>query len=276
MAYATIMVCLRLERSNAGLLRMAGGLAERFHARVIGVATRQPTPFIYSDTYVPAEIIEQDREEIRKSVGMAEEEFRGALADRADKLEFRSMLMFGPLADYVADEARSADLVLVEADAEGAAFDPLLDVDIGDLAMRAGRPLLVAPSGADAFRLNHALVGWKDTRETRRAIVDALPLLEAASHVTVVEIAAQEEIAEAMARLQDVVGWLERHGVRAESIAAPSTGEDAGRLKAIAREQGADLIVAGAYGHARLREWAFGGVTRDLLRYAGACSLVSH
>ncbi len=276
MTYPTIMVCLRLERSNAGLLRLAGGLAERFRARVIGITTRQPTPFIYSDTYVPAELIEQDRQEIRKSVGMAEEEFRGALADRADKLEFRSMLMFGPLADYVADEARSADLLLIDADAEGAAFDPLVDVDIGDLAMRAGRPLLVAPSGVDALRLKHALVGWNDTRETRRAVVDALPLLEAARQVTVVEIAAEDEIAEAKARLEDVLGWLERHRVSAQSIAAPPTGDDAGQLKAIAREHGADLIVAGAYGHARLREWAFGGVTRELLRHAGVCSLVSH
>ncbi|MEJ1975453.1 MAG: universal stress protein [Acetobacteraceae bacterium] len=59
----------------------------------------------------------------------------------------------------------------------------------------------------------------------------------------------------ARARLADVVGWLERHGIAATSFASPSVGNDADQLAAIAEEQGANVIVAGAYGHNRLREW---------------------
>ena len=120
------------------------------------------------------------------------------------------------------------------------------------------------------------VVGWKDTRETRRAAFDALPLLKKAAHVAVVEIAAEEELAAAGTHLDDVVGWLKRHGVVVVSLAAPSTGDDATQLNAIAEEHGADVIVAGAYGHSRLREWVLGGVTRDLLLRADRCSLVSH
>jgi nucleotide-binding universal stress UspA family protein len=62
----------------------------------------------------------------------------------------------------------------------------------------------------------------------------------------------------------------------AQAIVSPSGGEDSARLGELAREQKADLIVAGAYGHNRLREWMLGGVTRDLLMCADRCSLVSH
>ena len=128
----------------------------------------------------------------------------------------------------------------------------------------------------DGLRLEQVVVAWKDTREARRAAFDALPLLKKAAHVTVVEIAAEAELAMARVRVEDVVGWLKRHGVVAEALTLPSLYEDAGRLNAIAEQRGADVIVAGAYGHSRLREFVLGGVTRDLLLRADRCSLVSH
>lgn len=276
MTYATLMVCLRLERANANLLAIAGDLAERFRAEAVGVVTRQPTPFVYSDSYVPPELVERDRETIRARVKAAEDEFRAALGVRAAGLHWRSSIMFGPLCDYVADEARCADLVLISADGDGFVHDPITDVHVGDLAMRAGRPLLIAPPALESIDLRRAVVGWKDTRETRRAIADALPLLGAADEVTVVEIAAEDDLPEARIRLADVLLWLARHGVKAEALAAPGDGDEARALRAIVRDRDAGLVVAGAYGHSRLREWAFGGVTRALLRDPPACLLVSH
>ena len=85
-----------------------------------------------------------------------------------------------------------------------------------------------------------------------------------------------EDLNAARARLDGVVGWLKRHGIAAVSLAWPSSGDDAAQLNAIAQEQGANVIVAGAYGHSRLREWALGGVTRELLLRADRCVLVSH
>lgn len=114
---------------------------------------------------------------------------------------------------------------------------------------------------------------WKSTSG---AAVDALPLFKKAGHVLVVEIAAEEDLAEARARLKDVAGWLRRHGVSAETLASSSHGEDSAQLRAMAREHAADVVVAGAYGHSRLREWALGGVTRDLLLRTERCSLLSH
>jgi nucleotide-binding universal stress UspA family protein len=148
---------------------------------------------------------------------------------------------------------------------------------MGDLVMQVGRPILIVPAAADKLKLERVVVFWKETREARRAAFDALPLLKKAVNVVVAEIAAEEDLAAVRTHLEEVVGWLKRHGVVAEVLALPSTGDDATGLNAIAEEQGADIIVAGAYGHGRLREWAFGGVTSDLLlRPQDRCSLVSH
>jgi nucleotide-binding universal stress UspA family protein len=142
--------------------------------------------------------------------------------------------------------------------------------------LQAGRPVLVVPGAANKLNLDRIVVGWKDTREARRAVFDALPFLKKAAHVTVVELAEEEELAEAHKHVKDVGGWLKQHGVIAECIALHSAGDEASQLKAIAHKQSAHAIVAGAYGHSRLREFVFGGVTRDLLQCADLCSLMSH
>jgi nucleotide-binding universal stress UspA family protein len=101
-------------------------------------------------------------------------------------------------------------------------------------------------------------------------------MLKKAARVTIVEIASEEELGLARAHLEDVVGWLKRHGIASESLALPTVGDDAMRLSAVSKEQQADVVVAGAYGHSRLREFVLGGVTHDLLLCSNICSLVSH
>lgn len=274
--YRTLMAHLELGHSNAGLLRIAGELAQRFDAGVIGIAMCQPMQIIYSEGYVPADLIVQDREQREKEVAAAEAEFREALQACGERLEWRSKVTADPLADYLAREARSADLIITGVDHNVSVFDHSRHVNIGDVVMHVGRPILVVPTAAAGVRFDSVMVGWKDTRETRRAIVDALPFLQKAAQVAVVEIVAAHELEAAQARLDDVVQWLGRHGVTAEPIARPSGGEDAQQLNAIAVERNAGVIVAGAYGHSRVREWVLGGVTRDLLLRAGCCALVSH
>ena len=276
MTYPTLMVHLTAGSSNAGLLQIAGDLADRFHAHVIGIAACRPMQTVAADGYISGDIVEQDFKQIDDALEAAEVEFRKALPAHANSLEWRSTTTFGPVSDYVASEARSADLVVTGVDRNDSMFDTSRHADLGDLVMRVGRPVLIVPTAAHGVSLDRALVGWKDTRETRRAIVDALPLLKKATFVAVAEIAEESELESARVRLGQVVEWLKRHGVVAESIASASSGEDAIHLDKLAREQKVDVIVAGAYGHNRLREWMLGGVTRDLLLRANGCSLVSH
>lgn len=136
--------------------------------------------------------------------------------------------------------------------------------------------MLIAGAAESRLDLAHAVVFWKDTRENRRVAENALPLLKAADRVTVVEIGASEDPTDARAHTQDVIDWLAHHGVAATARAEVRANEEAGQLHDIARKLEAGLIVGGACGHTRLREWVLGGITRDVLLRPDHCSLVSH
>jgi nucleotide-binding universal stress UspA family protein len=275
LTYASLLVHLELGRTNAGLLQFTGELAERFKAGVIGIAVRQPLQMVYSDGYVSGDVYERDRIEIAKEMKAVESEFRAALQGRVRTVEWRCAERYAYLADYLAAEARAADLIVTGV-AAGDLFDSSRAVSTGDLIMQAGRPVLTVPTAATTLKLDHVLIGWKDTREARRAACDALPLLEQASAVSVVEIAGESDLDAAHRHVADVVNWLQRHHIEAQGSAQLSTGDDATALYALGQDEGVDVIVAGAYGHSRLREWVLGGVTRDLLLSANRCSLVSH
>jgi nucleotide-binding universal stress UspA family protein len=272
--YKTLLVHGELGRSNAHLLRIAGDLAGRFDAGVIGVAMCQPMRIIYSEGYVPGDLIQQDLKERDNDIAAVEVEFRDALQGRVKDFDWRSAVTDEPLSNYLARQACSADLIVTGVDRKVSAFDTR-HLNVGDLAMQAGRPVLVIPeTGGPGFK--RVLVGWKDTREARRAITDALPFLTRADYVGLAEIAPADHLAAVRGRLAEVAVWLSRHGITAKPLAVPSNGDDALQLRELAREHDADMVVAGAFGHSPVREWVFGGVTRDLLLRAGTCALVSH
>lgn len=275
MSYATIMVHLDLARSNASLLAFTADLANRMQAGVIGIVACQPLAVVYGDGMIMGDYVQQDRDEINAEIETARTEFHDVLTSRVSDLQWRSTMTIGALCDYAAEQARSADIILVSV---GAGTPPTSSRRFvtGDLIMRAGRPVLLVPDGVDALGLNRMIVAWKDTREARRAVTDALPLLKLAAEVIVVEIASSDEFAGAEAHCHDLVGWLHRHRVKAAAMPMLSSGNDAATLRSFADDQKADLIVAGGYGHSRLREWVLGGVTRDFLLHADRCSLISH
>ena len=110
------------------------------------------------------------------------------------------------------------------------------------------------------------MIAWKDTREARRAVRDALPLLQEAQRVSIAEVTSEGMEESAVARIADVARYLAHHDVSVGQQTGIAADESEGNvLLRLAREQDADLIVAGAYGHNRLSEWVFGGVTRNLL-----------
>jgi nucleotide-binding universal stress UspA family protein len=134
------------------------------------------------------------------------------------------------------------------------------------------------PPGTSHIFARHIVVGWKDTREARRAVVDAMPVLVAAESIRVIEVVDNgEEIESAAARVDDVVDFLRGHHVTAVGSAVPCRQPTpADELILAAEQMGADLLITGGYGHARLREWVFGGVTSDLLKRCPMCCLMSH
>ncbi|MDX8449451.1 universal stress protein [Mesorhizobium captivum] len=166
--------------------------------------------------------------------------------------------------------ARSADLIVTADGGE----DVFRAVDIGSLVLGAGRPVLVAAANAEHLLGKTVLVAWKDGREARRALSDSLPFLAKANEVVIATMEANSGD-DVPSSLADVAVFLEQHGImaRTEVITGDADGD---RLVAFARSIHADLIVSGAYGHSRLSEWAFGGITRALIRESSINRLLSN
>jgi nucleotide-binding universal stress UspA family protein len=269
------MVHLDLEHHpNEARLRVAADLAEQWDAWVIGIAACDPQPLGYAGAMISADLVQDTREGARRQMAATEAGLREGLKALSGKVEWRSA--FARPTDYVARQARAADLLIVGANKGGGLLDPYWRLDPGALVMAAGRPVLIVPEATEHLAARRIVVGWKDTAEARRAVFDALPLLRGAEKVFVAAVERDEEYARTHKQLDDLVKWLARHGVPAEARCLPPVSEAAIQLDTLAWEEGADLIVAGAYGHSRLREWAFGGVTRDLLTRTSRCSFLSH
>ena len=274
MPHSTLMVHLDLYRPNDARLRVAADLAEQLDARLIGIAGCLPQPSVYAHAYTPG-VVEKIRTEVEGTISSLEQRFRATVKNRVKDIEWRTSLA-APV-DFVAREARSADLVITSANRGGAFIDPMWGLDPSELVMKLGRPMIVVPPEVDRLKLSSVMIGWKDTREARRAVVDALPLLKRVNNVTVVEIAENDRDRTAAAgRVSDVAAWLGRHQVNARHIVPPLCGVAAEQLARHASNMEADVIVAGAYGHTRLREWILGGVTNDLITNSTRCSMLSH
>ena len=115
------------------------------------------------------------------------------------------------------------------------------------------------------------------SRECRRAVRDALPFLQQAKEVLIVGIGENAVAREGKKTLSDVTSYLVRHQVIvADEIWRRARGAVATELLQLVRDENADLIVAGGYGHSRLGEWIFGGVTHELLGASPVCCMLSH
>src|SRR6266446_6006198 len=146
------------------------------------------------------------------------------------------------------------------------------------LLLASGSPVLVIPSGWKSESIgNKILVGWNASREARRAVADALPFLVAASSVTLLVVDSEERAGRHGEEPgADIALYLARHGARVEVEQVLSQGSRvADVILSFARDHGMDLIVIGAYSHARSVEMLFGGVTRTLLKLAPVPLLMS-
>ncbi len=215
-------------------------------------------------------VIEAIRQTALGRLAEAEQVFREA-AGAVGRIEWRSDV--GVPLKFLAGQARAADIVVVGCPADNEGVSPGMAVDVGDALMGVGRPVLVVPAGIDGLAAKRVIIGWKNTPQTRRTLSDAMPLLRRAEAVRVVRIGRGEDRTE----VEDVVRYLALHDVAASAhMATPSGSSVADDLRGETRAFGADLIVAGAYGYSRMREWFFGGVTRTLIEETPVCCLMSH
>ena len=273
MPYAAVMIYIEGEGMPEQRVRLAAGLAGRFTAALIGVSALAIPPPIVADGMVMDGVTDVDIKLMEAKLADRGKWFRGIAGEDHPELEWRSELDFP--TEAVARAARSADLVVIGRDKmRGSAY---ISLDPGEALLKMGRPTLVVPEGVSALRAEHVVIGWKDTREARRAVQDSLPFLQQAARVTIVEACGEGEEKTALGRLDDVTRYLTRHRIKGgPKVMLEQKGSGAEQLIRIAHEERADLLVTGAYGHSRLGEWVFGGMTRDLLATSPICCLMSH
>ncbi len=274
MAYAALMVHVDEGRDSPGRIRLAVDLADRFEAALIGVAGRGFLPNVPADGPAPdGGAGDGERREVMRLLAGLEKKFRTS-AEHLARLEWRGAVEFAN--NLVPREARAADLVIIGRKQDGPA-DLYFALDPGVAILAAGRPVLLVPPDVDALAARRVVVSWKDTRESRRAVRDAIPFLRTAEEVMIVEVCEHGTEMQSQRSVNDVASHLLRHKVVVRSKAYLHTEQTvAGELLRFAKDARADLIVAGGYGHSRLGEWAFGGVTRDLIADSPVCCLFSH
>jgi nucleotide-binding universal stress UspA family protein len=262
MSYKSILVNLDIDGPIVPIVKAATDLARRSNARLIG--------FCAADAYLPvmgpegaalaAEVWQEMKEDDERRFKALRKEFEALVAGAVDT-EWRVVSERPTYA--LVQTSRAADLIVTQATAGAEKGDAARSIDTAGVALRAGRPLLVLSTETESVPGKKIVVAWKDTREARRAVSDAVPLLQAASQVTIVTVVSAVDpwIKEGVA---DVAAFLRRHGVESHHETIESDRESESLIESIDRHD-ADLVVSGAFGHSRLREWAFGGVTRSLL-----------
>jgi len=277
MGYASLMVYIDDVDSADARIEIACDLAELFEADLIGIAASfpdMPTIDPYTGGAMLGEVWNEEQKIAADEVKRAEARFRSVAGARRSHMAWRGAVDYP--VELVSREARAADLIVLGRDSLRPT--PRHAADPGDILMSAGRPVFVVPPKPPQKQmLAHVLVAWKDSRESRRAVVDALPLLRKAEKITVIGIAESGDEAANRRAVEDVVNFIRIHGANAAPLAlSPSRQSVAEQLLTYAEANGVGLIVLGGYGHARAREWIFGGVTRSLLQTCPICCLFSH
>lgn len=272
-AYATLLVHAEPGLQSTHRVEAAGRLARDLDATLVGLGAESIDPALTPDLftgYAAAEWITLIQASIARNMDAAEQAFRRDAGGA--KLVWRT-LQDRPSSALV-QAARGADLIVSGPRGQGGATRAS---DPADVVMGAGRPVLIVPPGRSHLHGMGVVVAWKDTRECRRAIGDALPLLQRAEDVIILGLGHAEAAEQLAVETDEVAAALIRRGVEARPMVAHETDAAvADRINAIADANGADLIVCGAFGHSRLREWAFGGVTDEFLHRPQAFVLMTH
>ena len=258
------------------VLDIACTLAKTHGAHLIGlhVSSDPAAPLQSLPGPVPTELMTSIESRIEMERDRSQAGFDAAATRHDVRGEWRTGS--GDLANLIGTHTRYADLaVMGQATEDDGPDDPELPTVVASLT---SRPVLIVPrAGNFGGAGKRVLVCWNASREATRAITDALPILQRADHVTVLAVNPDDGAGHGAVPGADISHYLARHGVRAEANRTYAEDIDiADAILSRASDLGCDLIVMGAYGHSRMREWIFGGVTRSIMRTMTRPVLISH
>ncbi len=274
MSIKTVLVHLEADKYTPSRLEAAIALATDHGAHLVGLYVRPRVEIpAAAQAYLDAEILAASDRATREQADRTETAFRERCERAGIPFEWRCEV--GDSHEIVTLHARHADLAVV-GQTPPESVDSLIFAHLPeDVALGSGRPVMVVPYvGAHTEIGRSVMIAWNGSREAVRAVYDALPILERAERVIVLSVNPGE-----MRHIPgaDITAQLARHGVTAEASETSNNDIPIGDvLLSRAVDFGVDLIVMGAYGHSRAREWIAGGATHHILAHMTVPVLFSH
>ena len=280
MTVKTILVSMNDTGRAKELLTVASRLAQRFDAHVKGLYII-PAIEVYptGGMQLSAQVFEGHRKFYLDHAEKMRELFEETMRRDAVLHEWFQKEITSPLiADGVVEHALEAGLVIVsQAHKENAnGLEPGFAEQV---IMESGRPVLVIPAYGTFEDVGHnVLAAWNGTRESARAVFDSLAVIKPGADITLAWLNPEDDLpADEDLPGTEMAATLGRHGFNATAQAAPTGGLDTGdAFLSLASDLGSDMLVMGAYGHSRMREFVFGGTTRTILESMTLPVLMSH
>lgn len=275
MPIKTILLHMANDDMYASRLAVTAALAKRYsaHVHVLYIATPVSMPAGATGRAASYRFLAEATAVAHEKAAEIEQEVRQALSGLSHDWTVEE----GDHLELLVERAPYADLIVVAQSASVQAGDRISLQYIADrLPLETATPVLVLPPEQPAAAPigRHVLIAWKNSRESANAVRAAMPFLETAEAVTVLNVDSEDRPTDATAALVD---WLSRHGIAATPQSITDTGNDVGEvILSYCADHGVDLLVMGAYGHWRLRELVLGGATRTILNEASLPVLLAH
>jgi nucleotide-binding universal stress UspA family protein len=255
---------------------IAGALGAKISAIACEVKIRPPGSLLYD---VLPDIQGIVSAEIKKSATNAEK-LLAAFQDSATKMgvfqeRISDQCLASEVPEVLVEYARLRDLIILpisEGDSVGRWYSEAV-------IFESGRPTIVLPHTRrqrTSFALNTVIVAWDFSRPATRAVADAMPILEAAKRVCVLTVSNEKAIDTGRSG-PELAKHLSRHGVEVVLDEIDAKGRGIGEVfEAHVSYRSADLLIMGAYGHSRIREFVLGGATRSMLARPPVPIFLSH
>ncbi|MXN66222.1 universal stress protein [Stappia sp. GBMRC 2046] len=275
MAIKDILTVVDLNGKQAAP-KLALDLASRTGAHVTGLSIAfEPVVPGFIAAPMPADYIEIARDSALKAAAKAGEAFSDLARKNGVSSEVRTAEMItGGTAEPVISHCRFTDLVVIGQDNPDEP-EPMRETLIEAVLFESGVPVLVVPYIGSQLKMKNVLVAWDGSPTASRAVHAALPLLAMAEKVTVMMVETGK-VSHGQPGA-DIATYLARHNldVTVDLVPRPQTGIADAILNYVS-DQGVDMVAMGGYGHSRMREFLFGGATREILAAMTVPILMAH
>ena len=267
----TILVPIGHDKGAEARVELAIELANKYDTHVKALHILTPAADMFKTTPVEAytaEAFDQYERDLQAEAEKYKQKYTAQLKSAGVRYDWCQQQ--GDMLNFLNLHSRTADLTILTQ--KGESMDEIMS-DMHDFIIESGLPVIIIPEGGASAGYNNILVAWDGGKQCAKATHDAMDILKEAEKVTVLSIA---EDAKTLIPEADICVKLARHGVNAEALTVTENGSIGETILKTADDINADLIVSGAWGHRRLRELIFGGVTKNLLSNQKHSVYLSH